>query len=127
MEFLQIDHVEGYVTSGSRNRVTTYLVCMHIESIDRQVISRQVQTLEHLFKGQLMSISENDDFLWDNRMESLSALYDPATRKMFTLGALFILPAMQCVPKHVIIVDTSTQVRKLTLDKSQQVLLIHTS
>jgi hypothetical protein len=40
-----------------------YLVRMHVECVDRQVIRCQVQTLEYLFKSQLVSISEDDDFL----------------------------------------------------------------
>lgn len=36
---------------------------MHIERVDTQIVSRQVQTIEHLSEGEILFISIDDDFV----------------------------------------------------------------
>lgn len=74
---------------------------VHIQGINGQIIRRQVETLEHFLQGQLVSVSENDDFL---EGESLREHGIPLVRR------------------------DKTDLRGLlhfTLDESQQMLLIH--
>lgn len=39
------------------------LVRMHIERVDREIVGRQVERLEHLSQRQVLAVSENDDLL----------------------------------------------------------------
>ena len=43
--------------------VERILVRMHIKGVDREVVGRQVQRLEHLLQSQFLAISEDDDVL----------------------------------------------------------------
>lgn len=74
---------------------------VHVQRINRQIIRRQVQTLEHLFERQLVPVSENDDFLYSTRVSYVSRAAASGT----DLGSLL----------------------HFTLDEPQQVLLVHTS
>lgn len=50
--------------------MATYLMGVHVQRINRQIVRGQVETLEHLFERQLVPVSENDDFLGVLRVSS---------------------------------------------------------
>ena len=43
--------------------VERILVRMHIKRVDREIVGRQVQRLEHLLQSQFLAISEDDNVL----------------------------------------------------------------
>jgi len=61
--YLEIELVEA---------VERILMSVHVESIDRKVVSCQIEGFEHLAQREMLSITEDDHFLECMKMEGIS-------------------------------------------------------
>lgn len=85
--------------------VERILMCVHVESVNGEVVGSEVERLEHLAQGEMLSVSIDDDFLRsDNQHVSAQGLIDA-----------------KIVMKHAHIRATL----HFRLDEAKHVLLIH--